>query len=30
MDNTTISVEGIKRGFDKLESVVGTKNLWCS
>ena len=27
MDNTTISTKGMKRGLDKLESIIDSKNL---
>ena len=27
MDNVTISTKGTKRGLDKLESIISTKNL---
>ena len=30
MDNATISTKGMKRGLDKLESVIDSKNLRCS
>ena len=30
MDNFTISTKVMKRGLDKLESVINTKNLRCS
>ena len=30
MDNVMISTKATKRGLDKLESIIGTKNLMCS
>ena len=27
MDNATINTKGTKRGLDKLESIIGTKNF---
>ena len=30
VDNATISVEGMEKGLEKLESVIGTKILWHS
>ena len=29
VDNVMIIVEGTKRGLDKFDSIIGTKNLWC-
>ena len=30
VDNITISTKGMERGFNKLNSVINTKNLKCS
>ena len=30
VDDSTINMEGMERGLNKLESIIGTKNLWRS